>query len=91
MTITANRPDAMTLRWGTLTPSRPYAMTFRWDTIDATSTRLLTTEEAQRLLDHYTPLTATAARVVLQGDAPDLTYTLTPATRGGGPAFTITR
>ena len=76
MTITANRPDAMTTRWGT---------------IDATSTRLLTSAEAQDLLDHYTPLTATAARVVLQGDAPDLTYTLTPATRGGEPAFTITR
>ena len=77
MTITANR--------------RPYAMTYRWGTIDAARPYLLTSVEAQRLLDHYTPITATAARVVLQGDAPDLTYTLTPATRGGGPAFTSTR
>lgn len=77
MTITANR--------------RPYAMTYRWGTIDAARPYLLTSVEAQRLLDHYTPITARAARVVLQGDAPDLTYTLTPATRGGGPAFTITR
>lgn len=73
------------------TARRPYAMTYRWGTIDATRPYLLTSVEAQRLLDHYTPITATAARVVLQGDAPDLTYTLTPATRGGGPAFTITR
>lgn len=73
------------------TVRRPYAMTYRWGTIDAARPYLLTSVEAQRLLDHYTPITATAARVVLQGDAPDLTYTLTPATRGGGPAFTITR
>lgn len=54
----------------------------------------LTAEEAQRLLDEYPAVGATRNRVILPGhNTPRVAErsTLQPATRGGGPAFHITR
>jgi len=54
----------------------------------------LTAEEAQRLLDEYPAVTATANRVVLPGHNTSRAIersTLRPATLGGGPAFVIER
>ena len=72
------------------TVKRPYTLTFR-----ATGQRYpLTSDEAQRLIDEYPVVTATRNRVVLQGHntgkASERT-TITPATVGGGPAFTVSR
>lgn len=72
------------------TVNRPYTLTFR-----NTGARYpLSAEETQRLLDEYPAVSATRARVVLQGHntarAADRTV-LTAATIGGGPAFMIER
>ena len=48
--------------------------------------------EVQRMLDAYPAIVATKYRVVLRSDEPlphRLQPTITPATRGGGPAFLI--
>lgn len=68
--------------------NRPYTLTFR-----ATGTSyLLTSEEVQRLLDEYPVISATRNHVVLPGhntgDAAQR-CDIRPATRGGGPAFTV--
>jgi hypothetical protein len=72
------------------TVARPYVITFH-----ATGTRyLLTSEEAQRLLDEYPIVRAYQNRIILQGhNTPDpkQRVTLEPATVGGGVAFTWTR
>jgi hypothetical protein len=68
--------------------ARPFTLTFL-----ATGTSyLLTSEEAQRLLDEYPAVKATANRVTLQGHNtgdPKQRTVLTPATLGGGAAFVI--
>jgi hypothetical protein len=68
--------------------ARPFLLTFR-----ATGhTYPLSSDEAQRALDEYPAVSATAQRVVLQGhntSDPRQRIILTPATRGGGPAFVI--
>lgn len=69
---------------------RPYLLTFR-----ATGRAYpLTSDDAQRLLDEYPAVTATRYCVILQGhNTPDPKQRtmITPATRGGGPAFEVTR
>lgn len=72
------------------TVKRPYTLTF----LATRTSYLLTSDEAQRLLDEYPAVTATRNRVVLQGHNtadPKQRTVLTPATRGGGPAFIVTR
>ncbi len=67
---------------------RPYIIEFL-----ATRTRYpITSEEVQRLLDEYPVVTASRTRVVLQGhntSDPKQRTVITPATLGGGHAFTI--
>jgi hypothetical protein len=80
----------MTTNTRIYTVNRPYVLTFA-----ATGQAYpLTSEDAQRLIEEYPAITATRYRVVLQGHnsarASDRT-TITPATRGGGPAFVIDR
>jgi hypothetical protein len=74
-----------------MTTPRPYLLTFRYGTRTGAQSYPITSEGAQRLIDDYPALTATRTRVVLRGDSPGMTATLTPATRGGGPAFLVTR
>ena len=67
---------------------RPFLLAFA----SGTSPVLLTSEEAQRLLDGFPAVTATRNRVVLQGGndgRPHNRTTLQPATHGGGPAFIV--
>lgn len=72
------------------TVQRPYTLTFL-----ATGTSYpLTSEGAQRLLDEYPAHSATKYKVVLEGhNTPDPKQrtVLRPATRGGGPAFLISK
>lgn len=72
------------------TVSRPYLLTF----VSSGHSYPLTSADAQRLLDEYPAVSATRNRVVLHGHnssrASDRTI-LTPATRGGGPAFLVVR
>jgi len=68
---------------------RPYSLTFANG-----HSYLLSSVEAQRLLDEYPVVTASRNRVVLQGHNTDVASartTLRPATLGGGPAFVIER
>lgn len=68
--------------------NRPFTLTF----ITTGTPYPLTSDEAQRLLDEYPAVTATRNRVVLVGHNtadPKQHTILTPATRGGGPAFTV--
>jgi hypothetical protein len=69
---------------------RPFTLTFR-----ATGQSYpLTRDEAQRLLDEYPAVIATANRVVLPGhntSDPAQQCTIRPATLGGGPAFVVER
>lgn len=67
---------------------RPFLLTFH----ASGHTYPLTSTEAQRLLDEYPAVRATKYRVVLTGhntSDPQQRCTITPATRGGGPAFII--
>lgn len=70
--------------------ARPFVLSFH-----ATGTAyLITSEEAQRLLDEYPAISATRNRVVLPGhntSDPKQRVVITPATRGGGPSFTVER
>jgi hypothetical protein len=70
--------------------ARPYVITFL-----ATGTSYpLTAEDAQRAIDEYPAVRATRNRVVLVGhntSDPKQRTVITPATRGGGPAFVISR
>jgi hypothetical protein len=67
---------------------RPYLLTFHVSAF----TYPVSSEEAQRLLDSYPAITATRSRVVLRGDGENNKgCTLRPATRGGGPAFIISK
>lgn len=72
------------------TVARPYTLTFL-----ATGTSYpMTAEDAQRVLDEYPAVTATAYRVVLVGHNtgdPRQRTVLTPATLGGGVAFIVER
>jgi len=69
---------------------RPFLLTFH-----ATGTTYrLSSGEAQRLLDEQPVVTATRTRVVFpehNTSDPQQRVTLQPATRGGGPAFVITK
>lgn len=72
------------------TVERPYLLTFN----GSGHTYLITSEEAQRLLNEYPAVSASRNRVVLPGHnlpASDRASrsTLVPATLGGGPAFII--
>lgn len=72
------------------TVPRPYVLTFH----SSGHSYPLTSEEAQRLLDEYPAVYASAQRVVLPGHNTDRAAercTLRPATLGGGPAFIVTR
>ena len=72
------------------TVSRPYLLTFH----SSGHSYPATSEEAQRLIDGNPVVTATRNKVVLQGDGGGSwlhRVTLRPATRGGGPAFVVTR
>lgn len=72
------------------TVQRPYTLTFLY----SGSVYPLTSEEAQRLLDAYPAHSATKYKVVLVGhNTPDPKQrtVLRPATRGGGPAFLISK
>lgn len=65
---------------------RPYLLTF-----SSGSSYLLTSEDAQRVLDSEPIVSWTARRVVLQGGNDGKVYnraTLTPATLDGAVAFT---
>ncbi len=72
------------------TTARPYVLTFH-----ATGTSYpVSSEDAQRLLDEYPPVSATRNRVILPGhNTPDpkQRVSLRPATLGGGFAFTVTK
>ncbi len=69
---------------------RPFILTFH-----ATGrSYLLTSEEAQRLLDEYPACSASTHKVVLPGHNTtdrNQRVDITPATIGGGPAFIIGR
>jgi len=70
--------------------ARPFHLTFR----SSGNTVLLTSEDAQRILDSEVIVSASKFRVVLQ--ATNTTgavnrVTLRPATVGGGPAFEVTK
>jgi len=72
------------------TVARPYVLTFQ----GSGNSYLLTSEEAQRLIDEYPHVTATRYRVVLSGHNSSRAYDRTilrPATIGGGPAFILER
>lgn len=72
------------------TVQRPYTLTFH----GSNHSYLLTSEEAQRLLDEYPAVYASAQRVVLPGHNTNRAAdrcTIRPATIGGGPAFIIAR
>jgi hypothetical protein len=67
---------------------RPYILTFR----ASSHSYLLTSTEAQRLLDEYPAVRASARRIVLPGhntNDPAQYSELRPATLGGGAAFII--
>lgn len=69
---------------------RPFILTFH----ASGHSHLLTSEEAQRLLDANPVVRATKHRVVFHGHNtpnPAERSTLRPATLGGGPAFLIER
>jgi hypothetical protein len=69
---------------------RPFVLSFA----NGSGHHRLTAVEAQRLLDTYTAVKATANRVVLPGhetDDPAERAILQPATLGGGPAFIVER
>jgi hypothetical protein len=69
---------------------RPYVFTLQ----GTGQTYLATAEQAQRALDGYRVLSYGSDRVTVQAgylDRPEDRVTLQPATRGGGPAFVITR
>jgi hypothetical protein len=70
--------------------ARPFVLTFHASGHSYT----LTSDEAQRLLDEYPAVLASAYRVVLPGHntsrAADRA-TLRASTRGGGPAFVVER
>lgn len=60
---------------------RPYILSYR----DSRAAYLLTSEEAQRLLDAY-PATVRGGEAHLKGGGK-----ISPATLGGGPAFRVYR
>lgn len=69
---------------------RPFLLTF----LATGTTYPLTTEETQRILDEYPAVKATKYRVILQGhntSDPRQRTVIQPATRGGGPAFIVSR
>lgn len=69
---------------------RPFLLTF----VSSGHSYPLTRDDAQRLLDEYPAVRATRNRVVLAGHNSSRAYDRTilqPATRGGGPAFEVTR
>lgn len=75
--------EEMTMKIQTV--SRLYVITFR----GTGTSYLITSDDAQRLLDAYPIVAATRNRVIVQGD--DQRTILRPATAGGGPAFIIER
>jgi hypothetical protein len=67
---------------------RPYIITFR----ASGHSYPLSAEEARRLLDNYPVVSASRNRLVFPGhntSRPSERSEVRPATRGGGPAFTI--
>lgn len=69
------------------TTERPYHLTFDYS---ASGTYLLSSMEAQRLIDAYPVVKATRNKVTLRSDQPDgMLAILLPATLGGGDAFVI--
>ncbi len=66
------------------TMQRPYLLTFKRG-----GSFLLTSEDAQQLIDSAEVIAATRDRVRLQ--ASGIESVLTAATRGGGPAFELPR
>ena len=85
--LTETAPDGRPiLRYASVsTVRRPYLLTFA-----SGNAYLLTSEDAQRLIDEYPILTATKYRVVLRGDD-GTRSTVTPATLGGGLAFEVVK
>lgn len=67
------------------TVSRLYVITF----LATGASYLITSDDAQRLINAYPIVAATRNRVIVQGD--DQRTILRPATAGGGPAFLIER
>ena len=65
------------------TVPRPYILSFQHG-----MTYPLTSEEAQRLIDNYPAKSATKYCVILRADD-GRNCSITPATLGGGPAFTL--
>lgn len=68
--------------------ARPFILTF----LATGQSYLLTSEEAQRVLNEYPAYKATRNRVILHGHntaSPRERTVLRPATLGGGPAFVI--
>lgn len=73
----------------TITPvlaDRPYILTFA----NSGSAFLISADEARRLVANYPVLAMSAGRLTLRSDDGSRTF-ITPATLGGGPAFTRAR
>lgn len=70
----------------TVRQQRPYIITFG----DSGLSYPMTSYDAQHMISGYRVVKATSARVLLRGDS-GMDIILRPATRGGGPAFEVSR